>query len=69
MSKIRNEMFNKNAVLVLRHLYQQGLDRLEDLSVTTPQTEELVKEPEQISSGLEYINIQLDHFQNLDKYN
>tara|TARA_R100000742_G_C4268082_1_gene86385 strand:- start:109 stop:318 length:210 start_codon:yes stop_codon:yes gene_type:complete len=69
MSKIRNEMFNKNAVLVLRHLYQQGLDRLEDLSVTTPQTEELVKETEQISSGLEYINIQLDHFQNLDKYN
>ena len=69
MSKIRNEMFNKNAVLVLRHLYQQGLDRLEDLSVTTPQTEELVTETEQISSGLEYINIQLDHFQNLDKYN
>ena len=69
MSKIRNEMFNKNAVLVLRHLYQQGLDRLEDLSVSTPQTEELVKETEQISSGLEYINIQLDHFQNLDKYN
>ena len=69
MSKIRNEMFNKNAVLVLRHLHQQGLDRLEDLSVTTPQTEELVKETEQISSGLEYINIQLDHFQNLDKYN
>ena len=69
MSKNRNEMFNKNAVLVLRHLYQQGLDRLEDLSVTTPQTEELVKETEQISSGLEYINIQLDHFQNLDKYN
>jgi len=69
MSKIRNEMFNKNTVLVLRHLYQQGLDRLEDLSVTTPQTEELVKETEQISSGLEYINIQLDHFQNLDKYN
>tara|TARA_B100001250_G_C19748984_1_gene766770 strand:+ start:626 stop:835 length:210 start_codon:yes stop_codon:yes gene_type:complete len=69
MSKIRNEMFNKNAVLVLRHLYQQGLDRLEDLSVTTPQTEELVKETEQISSGLKYINIQLDHFQNLDKYN
>ena len=69
MSKIRNEMFNKNAVLVIRHLYQQGLDRLEDLSVTTPQTEELVKETEQISSGLEYINIQLDHFQNLDKYN
>ena len=69
MSKIRNEMFNKNAVLGLRHLYQQGLDRLEDLSVTTPQTEELVKETEQISSGLEYINIQLDHFQNLDKYN
>ena len=51
MSKIRNEMFNKNAVLVLRHLYQQGLDRLEDLSVTTTQTEELVKETEQISSG------------------
>ena len=48
---------------------RQGLDRLEDLSVTTPQTEELVKETEQISSGLEYINIQLDHFQNLDKYN
>ena len=69
MSKIRNEMFNKNAVLVLRHLYQQGLDRLEDLSVTTPQTEELVTETEQISSGLKYINIQLDHFQNLDKYN
>jgi len=69
MSKIRNEMFNKNTVLVLRHLYQQGLDRLEDLSVTTPQTEELVKETEQISSGLKYINIQLDHFQNLDKYN
>ena len=57
MSKIRNEMFNKNTVLVLRHLYQQGLDRLEDLSVTTPQTEELVKETEQISSGLKYINI------------
>ena len=69
MSKIRNEMFNKNTVLVLRHLYQQGLDRLEDLSVTTQQTEELVKETEQISSGLKYINIQLDHFQNLDKYN
>ena len=69
MSKIRNEMFNKNTVLVLRHLYQQGLDRLEDLSVTPPQTEELVKETEQISSGLKYINIQLDHFQNLDKYN
>lgn len=59
----RDKIVNTNIVLVLRYLHQQGLDRLEDLAVTTPQTDGLQKEYDELRGGLRYINQQMEHYQ------
>ena len=59
---IEDRIVYTNITLTLGLLHRQGLDRLEDLSVTTPFTDAVKKEFDELKSGLSYINNQLEHY-------
>lgn len=59
---IEDRIVYTNITLTLGLLHRQGLDRLEDLSVTTPFTDGVEKEFNELKSALNYINNQLEHY-------
>ena len=58
---IEDKIVYTNITFALGILHRQGLERLEDLSVTTPFNDAVKKEYDELRHGLHYINTQLEH--------
>ena len=59
---IEDKIVYTNIPFALGILHRQGLERLEDLSVTTPFNDAVKKEYDELRHGLHYINNQLEHY-------
>jgi len=59
---IEDRIVYTNISLGLSIVHRNALERLEDLSVTTPFTKETEKEFDKLKHGIKLINEQLEHY-------
>ena len=59
---IEDRIVYTNITLGLGIVHRNALERLEDLSVTTPFTKETEKEFDKLKNGIKLINEQLEHY-------